>query len=267
MDNLTYTQNLMIDGATETKGDRHGYKGTISSTSLNQQAFHISLETLRNIRDQANVGVPVHFNHQTYEFQAGKSTSATLNGEKVNAEFYILAGLDDINSDDVIKRMDEGVVDALSIGFMGGDFYCDLCEDEKMEFRDDGWWFVRACANGHVLGRMTKDGKKEKLVTAEVRGKVNLREFSVVNRGADPSAKMIKKLQSELSNGTLNETELTFIAETHNFNLNHLCETLGYDRTGGILLPKKPMYDAIWNHADAHIFGYPNKENNPCQKH
>ena len=261
MDNLTYTQNLMIDGATETQGNRHGYKGTISSTSLNQQAFHISLETLRNIRDQANAGVPVHFNHETYNFQAGKSTKATLNDEKVNAEFYILAGLDDINSDDVIKRMDEGVVDALSIGFMGGDFYCDLC-DEKMELFIDFFFATRECSNGHVLGRMTKDDKKEKLVTAEVRGKVNLREFSVVNKGADPSAKMIKKLQSELSNGTLNETELTFIAETHNFNLNHLCETLGYDRQGGILLPTKPMYNAAW-------YQHPKTdwEGITCQKH
>ena len=256
MDNLTYTQNLMIDGASETQGNKHGYKGTISSTSLNQQGFHISKETLGYIAEQANAGVDVHFNHNTYQFQAGKSTWAKLVRNKVNAEFYILAGLDDINSDDVIRRMDEGVVDSLSIGFVGGDFYCDLCEDEKMEFRDDGWWFVRMCANGHKLGRMVKDGKKEKLVTAEVRGKVNLREFSVVNRGADPSAKMIKKLQSELSNGTLNETELTFIAETHNFNLNHLCETLGYDRTGGILLPKEPTYAPIWDHVNSHI-GHP----------
>ena len=200
MDNLTYTQNLMIDGASEAQGNRHYYKGTISSTSMNSQAFHISKETLQNIAEQANAGVPIHFNHNTYEFQVGMSTQAEMNGHgnKVNSEFYILSGLDDVHSDDVITRMDDGAVNGLSIGFLGGDFYCDLCEDALMEFRDDGYWFVRMCENGHKLGRMVKEGKKSKLVTAEVRGKVKLQEYSVVNKPADPSAKMIKKLQSVL---------------------------------------------------------------------
>ena len=128
---------------------------------------------------------------------------------------------------------------------MGGDFYCDL-DDTLMTFGDDGWWFVRMCQEGHKLGRMVKDGKKEKLVTAEVRGKVHLKEYSVVGTAADPSAKIIKKLQSELNSGELHASELNFIAETHNYNLSQLCETLGYRQQGSLLLPKTPKTRAVW---------------------
>jgi hypothetical protein len=249
MDTLCYTQNLQIDGATETQGNRHGYRGTISSTSMNQQAFHISLETLRNIRDQANAGVPIHFNHETHQFQGGMTTSATLNGEKVNAEFYIIAGLNDINSDDIITRMDDGAVNSLSLGFMGGKYKCELCREQMTPYHDRSGMKLRTAwrdDNGHVLGRMTKEGKREMVVTAEVKGKVNLTELSVVGTGADPSAKIIKKLQSDLNSGELHASELNFIAETHNYNLSQLCETLGYRQQGNLLLPKTPKTPAVW---------------------
>ena len=124
MDTLCYTQNLHDRWRNrDAGGNRHGYRGTISSTSMNQQAFHISLETLRSIAKQANAGVPIHFGHQTYQFQAGMSTSATLNGEKVISDFYIIEGLDDVNSDDVITRHGRRRTQfGLSIGFYGRRF-------------------------------------------------------------------------------------------------------------------------------------------------
>lgn len=237
-----YISNMKVLEAGETTETRQSYRGSISSTSLNSKFFALSLPTLRSVVRQANEGVGVYFNHETYSsMQSGKSTRSYLREEKAITDFYILSDLEDTNSNDVIRRLNEAVVDALSIGFTGGDFMCDLCSEE-MKY---GYFYLYD-ENDHYLGQQLEKGK---YITATVEGEVELDEFSVVGRGADPTAKIIKQLQDDLQSNKLSETGLLAMAEYHNLGLSQFKKTLGYGNPKSLLegksrrttsLPPKP---------------------------
>lgn len=222
-----YINNLQIEGAGEVNGARHEYQGVISSTSLNTKYFRMSPKTLASITKQANENrIKVFQGHNTYRFPSGRSLSAYTRDEKSIAKFYIQSGIEQLATNDLIALMDEGTVDSLSIGFTGGEFKCDLCE-EMMEPKYSWFSSYMEDSNGHYLGKLVKQNGKDIRVTAEVQGEINLKEFSIVGTGSDPSAKIIKKLQESLSDEELHIDSLAFIAEASNLNLHQFCNTLG----------------------------------------
>ena len=207
------------------------YEGIISSTKLNSKYFKWSDETLASINRQANEGTSVYPLHDTYrEFPIGKSTSSRIQDDQVLSKFGIQKDLrmgSNNNTDDLIARMNTGVVDGLSTGTIGGNFLCDV-DGTKFEYKSDGLFFyTRRCQEGHRLGETVRVNKKDVTVTATVYGEVNLYEFSVVGSGAVPDAKVIRKLQEMLDSNELEENDLLYITELNGFSLPSVCDSLG----------------------------------------
>lgn len=207
------------------------YEGVISSTKLNSKYFRWSKQTLSSIVRQANEGTAVYPLHDTYrEFPIGKSASSRMANEQALTKFGIQKDLkmgSNNNTDDLIKRMNSGVVDALSTGTIGGNFTCDL-DGTKFEFKSDGLFFYsRQCKEGHRLGQTVRMNGKDQTVTATVKGEVNLYEFSVVGSGAVPDAKVIRKLQEMLDANELEENDIVYISDINGFNLSSICDSLG----------------------------------------
>ena len=220
------------DGVEETESGRklHKYRGIISSTDYNTKFFRLSKETLKQVKTQANAGVPVYKNHAIFgwfssEDPIGKSRSAKMYDEKVSSVFEILSGLTNPNTDELIDMIETDIMSALSIGFYGGDFRCDECN----QLMDLGW-FTPHCENGHYMGMKLKD----KRVTATLEGDINLREYSVVDAGADKNAgitqklrDMIDRLRNDIQGGLLNKEMVLSGSELIGVNFAILSQQLG----------------------------------------
>ena len=178
------------------------YEWIISNDSVDSYlSFMDPLTTLPNFARDAKRGVPIQKNHDYSELQLGRSTGGRFDAKtnQVYADGYILEGLDDIGSDDVIKRLETDTARWVSVGFRG-DYKCSIC-DSKMS------WFWGDCNNGHVIGTEVHfdekgyetDDLKKSVRTETVYEKIvdgELLEFSPVWRGATPDAELIKTVRS-----------------------------------------------------------------------
>ena len=224
-----YIKNMSIEGASAVIDDFHYYNGVIQTTSLNERHFfRCSLETLRSIQEQANAGVHILDGHSHYKPALGKSTSASLYAKKVNSTFYVLANVEDVKSNDHIKRLDAGITGELSTGFSFTDetkLISDI-DDSEMKRVVDWFYVYYEDESGNILGSKLRDGTR---VTAELKGPVNLQEFSIVEKGADPGTKIKKKITENLQNGLFDEGNLEFYAESFNLEYNSFVNSLEYE--------------------------------------
>ena len=212
-------------GVSQADGFPH-YLYDISTTSLNSQFFRMSRGTLDSVARQANEGVPVLKNHNNFtEDPSGYTLSAKRVGNKVQAELYIQPDLENPNTNDMIARMDAGTMRSGSISFLGGDFYSDI-DGAKFKLKSDGWFYSFVSESGHRLGQELDDGT---IVTAQVKGEVTLREFSIAWKGADPGSKQVKKLHAEFGNEPIDTGVLHALAEINGFDVNQFCLQLGFD--------------------------------------
>lgn len=227
--NKIYIPSLKIecqDGTEETEdGQRYYYLGDISTTALNSYFFRFSLGSLRSIRNQANNGTGVYFQHNTREMPSGRTESARLTNERVRTRLFVLDDLEDTGSSEVIRRMNQGIVTDFSIGAIVDRMTCDIC-GEDLELETDFWFYRRRDRNGHVLGQKTDEGTR---VTGTVQGAVKLLEVSVVGAGADPEAKVVKRLQESLQQQEMTFDELLLYAEVHNLNISNLSNQLSIE--------------------------------------
>ena len=244
-DKRIYIKNVGIEGASVVVDDFHYYNGTIQTMSLNQRHFfRCSLETLRSIQEQANSGVDILAGHSFYKPALGRSVSATLYDKKVNSTFFVLANVEDVKSNDHIKRLDAGVTRELSTSFSFTDetkLISDI-DGSEMEQKHDWFYVWYEDDEGNILGSKLKDGTR---VTAELKGPVNLHEFSLVGKGADPGTEIKKKIKENLKNGLFDEGILEFYAESFNLEYSSFVNSLGYE--GNIILDlggKTPVQNA-----------------------
>lgn len=229
-----YIKNVSIEGASAVVDDFHYYNGTIQTMSLNERHFfRCSLETLRSIQKQANDGVELLDSHSHYKPALGRSTSAKLYGKKVSSTFFILANVEDSKSNDHIKRLDAGITRALSTGFSFTDDSKLISDIDGSEMERKFSWFsvYFEDESGNILGAKLKDGTR---VTAELKGPVKLHEYSIVGNGADPGAKVKKKIKENLENGLFDEGNLEFYAESFNLEYSSFVNSLGYESNKSI---------------------------------
>lgn len=226
MSDLRYINNLKVGKKIEDNPELVLFEGIATTDSLNSYFYRMHMSSLRNFKRDAEMGdgKPVYINHRTYyDLNAGRTRSASLYNKQVKMEWSILRGLDDIGSDDVIKRLENGVTTDLSIGHENAEYMCDECGENM-----DRGWFTPRCENDHYPGKVIKKNGKEITITATAHN-ANLRELSVVGMGADPDAKVIGKLKQELSDGKLNGKGLAFLSEFYNLNYNSFFNELGYN--------------------------------------
>lgn len=254
---LHYIENLQIDGAGVADENFANYHGTFTSTSLNSRNFHLSPETMSDVVKQANAGAEVRKNHSLYNDAIGTFLSAYVFKGQGKGTFRIRKDLEGPKSNDVIKMIDAEIMKSMSIGFAHTDktkVMCDTCAqlgDDNSLMKPKFTWFSYyfECGEGHILGRKSKVNKKEILNTATYKGTVKLREVSVVGEGADPNAKIIKKLQEHLHDGTFILEDLPQFSESLNINLGHFNQMLGLEpqRTYSIPNPQpnQPQGDPV----------------------
>ena len=251
MSNIHYIENLLIDGAGVTDDEFANYFGTFTSTSRNSRNFSLSPETMADIVKQANAGVEVRKSHSYFQDPIGTFLSAYVYKGEGKGNFRIRKDLEGPKSNDVIKMIDAEIMKSMSIGFAHTDktkVTCDTClllGDENSEMKPKFSWFSYyfECGEGHILGQKSKVNKKEVLNTATYKGTVKLREISVVGTGADPNAKIIKKLQEELQSGNLGLEDLPIFSESLNINLSHFNQLLGLETPTAYSIPNSQRSD------------------------
>ncbi|MYF53658.1 MAG: hypothetical protein F4039_08990 [Gammaproteobacteria bacterium] len=187
------------------------YEWIISNDKVDSHYTYMDPETtLPNFARNASEGVPIQPNHDYRVMQLGLSTKGTFDAEtnEVLAEGYIQEDLTDVNSNDIISRLDTRTAKWVSVGFRG---------DEVCSF--DGspmHWFWGDCEHGHVIGdkiMIDKDGKEtsdpDKMVRTEtIYSKVvdgELLEFSPVWRGSTPGAELIGEVRSLFRDGKIDK--------------------------------------------------------------
>ena len=99
---------------------------------------------------------------------------------------------------------------------------CDTCNSEMYGY------FWMSCENGHIMGEEYEEKGKKKMWTATC-DDAQLTEVSVVGRGADPDAKITKKLKDDLIQKKVSTNQLYVLSELYNLDLNRFCHQLGYD--------------------------------------
>lgn len=227
MSQAFHLNNITLAESTGTRdnGFPH-YLYDISTTSLNSRAFRMSRETLDSVAKQANEGIPIYKNHATYsQDPSGYTVSAQRTGNKVQAELYIQPNLSNPDTNDMIARINAGTMRDGSISFLGGEFHCDVCSS-IFKLKSDGWFYSFVDENGHTLGQELSDGT---MVTALVKGDVDMREFSIAGMGADPGAGIVKKLHAEFGNEPIDIGVLHALAEINGFDVGSVCQHLSMD--------------------------------------
>lgn len=179
------------------------WRAEISNDLLDSHFTHMAESSLRNYAADAKTGVAFLKGHDWRSLPIGYSLDAELGNEggkqRVIADFYTVRGLPE--ADDLILRMQSGILRDVSIGFHGGEMNCDLCQ------RD--FW---SCPHMPGFKYEVKEGDVNRVRVATFTiNDARLSEVSGVFDGSTPGA-MILKAQREAAAGRLT-AEQTHVLE------------------------------------------------------
>lgn len=145
----------------------------------------ITAQTFEEAATYLNSGgfVPFHTLHQQgYEIPVGR----VFYGEaQKNAKGYdelrVLAFIDLTAHADLAAKIDNGIVEEVSVGMSFKQLLCSACGDDLMANEESLWNYT--CANGHVIGMGDHHVKPN--------GLGQFRELSAVSKGASTGAKIL----------------------------------------------------------------------------
>lgn len=166
------------------------WRAEISNDMLDSHFTHMAESTLNNYAADARAGVAFLKGHDWRALPIGYSVDAAYDesdGKKrVVADFYTVRGLSE--TDDLILRMQSGILRDVSVGFHGGSMSCDLCKRDFWE-----------CPHFPGLKYEVKEGDtvRTQLATFTIED-ARLSEVSGVFDGSTPGA-MILKAQERAS--------------------------------------------------------------------
>ena len=165
----------------------------------------ITAQTFEEAAAYLNSGgfVPFHTLHQQgYEIPVGR----VFYGEaQKNAKGYdelrVLAFIDLTAHADLAAKIDNGIVEEVSVGMSFKQLLCSACGDDLMANEDSLWSYT--CANGHVIGMGDHYVKPN--------GLGQFRELSAVSKGASNGAKILG-LQKRTLAADFGKPELALVA-------------------------------------------------------
>lgn len=163
----------------------------ISNDQVDAYYTHMLPSTLRNFADGARAGVAFLNSHRHHEFPLGRSLDGRLveegDRQRVLADFFTMPGLNlnGVTTDDFIAGVRAGIVADVSVGFHGGQHWCDICRQNYLSWD---------CP--HLAGMKYEVQGSEGLVVCTVGiDNARLSEVSGVYDGATPDATIVKARQ------------------------------------------------------------------------
>lgn len=182
--------------------DPYFWAASISTDRVDSYFTRMEDSTLRNFETGANEGVAFLTGHDTKRLPMGRSIQGKYTkkrGEgnsKVEADFYTLRGMNTngVTTDDFIMGVRSGVVSDVSVGFHGGQFICNICERDMMDWDWSDWENNCMHIPGVEYELTNKKGEPtgvRKLCIAAIEN-ANLSEVSGVYDGATPGASITK---------------------------------------------------------------------------
>lgn len=182
----------------------------ISNNQIDSHFTHMSEKTLNNYASDASVGVAFLKGHDHRSIPLGYSFAAEVGEEggrkRTTASFYTTRSLPD--AQDLIIRMEKGILRDVSVGFHGGTMNCDICHQDFWD-----------CRHYPGLKYEEKDGDviRTVLATYEI-DDANLSEVSGVFDGSTPNA-MILKAQRAIKEGTLTREQVSLLENRYRISL------------------------------------------------
>ena len=166
------------------------HQGTIYDGAVVDSNILVSMADKINNSDE-NIGI--HIMHNDDDLNIGRAFSARLNIDEngSTALYATCAILKDEESDKVINKIENNVLDEVSVQFLSEHAYCSECHWDYMgeDATFENWW-DKTCANGHTIG---VDG-----CHLELEGLANFSEISIVNRGAAKNPKILSQKKRSL---------------------------------------------------------------------
>jgi len=159
------------------------WSAEISNGNVDSYFTHMLPSTLTNFANDATAGVSFQNSHRHNELPFGRSLRGVYEQDNVIADFYTIPGLNlnGVSTDDFITGVKTGIISDVSVGFYGGQMWCDVC---KMDYRS---W---DCP--HVAGmRYEIQGGGQVTATVGV-DNARLAEVSAVFDGSTPDATILK---------------------------------------------------------------------------
>lgn len=185
------------------------WRAEISNELLDSHFTHMSERTLRNYQQDAMRGVAFLKGHDWRSLPLGYSIDALYESapkRRVLADFYTVRGIPE--TDDLIFRMEHGLVRDVSVGFHGGEMRCDICGEDFWDCRHFPGLKYEVKTEGVV---------REVMATYEI-DDARLSEVSGVYDGSTPDA-MILKAQRHAQSGLLDTKQVEILENRYRINL------------------------------------------------
>lgn len=166
------------------------HQGTIYDGATVDTGILASMADKINNSDE-NIGI--HIMHNDDDLNIGRAFSARMGIDEngTSALYATCAILKDDESNKVINKIENNVLDEVSVQFLSEHAYCSECHWDYMgeDASFENWW-DKTCANGHTIG---VDG-----CHLELEGLANFSEISIVNRGAAKNPKILSQKKRSL---------------------------------------------------------------------
>jgi len=159
------------------------WSAEISNGNVDSYFTHMLPSTLTNFANDATAGVSFLNSHRHNELPLGRSLRGVYEGDRVVADFFTLPGLNlnGVTTDDFITGVKTGLLSDVSVGFVGGKLFCDICHVD-----------YRSWDCPHIAGMKYEiQGGGQVTATVAVDG-ARLAEVSAVFDGATPDATILK---------------------------------------------------------------------------
>lgn len=165
----------------------------------------ITAQTFEEAATYLNSGgyVPFHTLHnQGYEIPVGRVFYGEAQvSQKGYDELRVLAYIDLTAHEDLANKIDNGVVEEVSVGMSFKQLLCSACDDDLMS--DESKLWSQTCGNGHVIGMGNHHLKPN--------GLGQFRELSAVSKGASNGAKILG-IQKRTLAADFGKPELALVA-------------------------------------------------------
>lgn len=191
------------------------YNGAVATRS---SLFEMS--NIINTTDQ-NVGVLVLHNDE--KLNLGRCFKAEVVDEGIHSSLHVTMGiLRTQESDSIIERIENGVLDEVSVSIVPKEIKCSECDFDYADEDTLENWLTCTCPNGHTIG---KDG-----VHVITDGIANFSEVSIVNRGAAKNPKILENENADYFKLAAGEKKPQRLALTCSFKLeDNMTEQLNED--------------------------------------